>query len=168
MGTRWVMLKKSSTGQSVYFPTGNSPFPTAPVSSLDGSFAIHASDRVQPWNCLQAGQCMTSGKLKHVDLGTPGANMEVVLSVTQYWPSDFIARHIHHGEEAFYVIQGATFETPRPDRGHRAGPAREMNQDRWIASHIRFVLQAAANSTPRNARRKAGVDAKGHAKAYAT
>jgi len=38
--------------------------------------------------------------------------MEVVLSVTEYQPGDFIARHIHHGEEAFYVIQGATFETP--------------------------------------------------------
>jgi quercetin dioxygenase-like cupin family protein len=47
-----------------------------------------------------------------IDLSAPGANMEVVLSVTEYQPGDFIARHIHHGEEAFYVIQGATGETP--------------------------------------------------------
>jgi mannose-6-phosphate isomerase-like protein (cupin superfamily) len=26
-------------------------------------------------------------------------------------PGDIIPRHIHHGEEAFYVLQGATLET---------------------------------------------------------
>jgi quercetin dioxygenase-like cupin family protein len=51
-------------------------------------------------------------ELKRADLSAPGANMEVVLSVTEYQPGDFLTRHIHHGEEAFYVIQGATFETP--------------------------------------------------------
>jgi quercetin dioxygenase-like cupin family protein len=51
-------------------------------------------------------------ELKRADLSAPGANMEVVLSVTEYQPGDFIARHIHHGEEAFYVIQGATGEMP--------------------------------------------------------
>jgi quercetin dioxygenase-like cupin family protein len=50
-------------------------------------------------------------ELKRVDLSAPGANMEVVLSVAEHQPGDFIARHIHHGEEAFYVIQGATVET---------------------------------------------------------
>ena len=50
-------------------------------------------------------------ELKRADLSAPGANMEVVLSVTEYQPGDFAARHIHHGEEAFYVIQGATVET---------------------------------------------------------
>jgi quercetin dioxygenase-like cupin family protein len=51
-------------------------------------------------------------ELKRADLSAPGANMEVVLSVTEYPPGDFIARHIHHGEEAFYVLEGATVETP--------------------------------------------------------
>ena len=51
-------------------------------------------------------------ELKRVDLSAPGANVEVVLSTAEYQPGDFIARHIHHGEEAFYVIQGATVETP--------------------------------------------------------
>jgi len=54
----------------------------------------------------------TRVELKRADLSAPGTNMEVVLSVTEYQPGDFIARHIHHGEEAFYVIQGATGETP--------------------------------------------------------
>jgi quercetin dioxygenase-like cupin family protein len=51
-------------------------------------------------------------ELKRADLSAPGANMEVVLSTAEYQPGDFAARHIHHGEEAFYVIQGATVETP--------------------------------------------------------
>jgi quercetin dioxygenase-like cupin family protein len=49
-------------------------------------------------------------ELKRTDL--TGTNMEVVLSTTEYQPGDSVARHIHHGVEAFYVIQGATIETP--------------------------------------------------------
>jgi len=41
----------------------------------------------------------------------PGTNMEVIISVVETQPGETIARHIHHGEEAFYVLQGATFET---------------------------------------------------------
>jgi quercetin dioxygenase-like cupin family protein len=40
-----------------------------------------------------------------------GTNMEVVISVIENQPGETIARHIHHGEEAFYVLQGATLET---------------------------------------------------------
>jgi quercetin dioxygenase-like cupin family protein len=49
-------------------------------------------------------------EIKRTDL--TGTNMEVILSVAEYKPGDFIARHIHHGVEAFYVIQGATVQTP--------------------------------------------------------
>jgi quercetin dioxygenase-like cupin family protein len=49
-------------------------------------------------------------ELKRTDL--TGTNMEVVLSTAEYQPGEVIPRHIHHGEEAFYVIQGATVETP--------------------------------------------------------
>ena len=38
--------------------------------------------------------------------------MEVILSTAEYKPGDFVARHIHHGVEAFYVVQGATVELP--------------------------------------------------------
>jgi quercetin dioxygenase-like cupin family protein len=41
-----------------------------------------------------------------------GTNMEVIISVIEAQPGELLARHIHHGEEAFYVLQGATFETP--------------------------------------------------------
>jgi quercetin dioxygenase-like cupin family protein len=50
-------------------------------------------------------------ELKRTDLGG-NTNMEVVLSVAEYKPGDFLPRHIHHGVEAAYVIQGATAETP--------------------------------------------------------
>jgi quercetin dioxygenase-like cupin family protein len=51
-------------------------------------------------------------ELKRADLNAPGANMEVIVSTAEYQPGDVVARHIHHGDEAFYVIQGATVETP--------------------------------------------------------
>jgi quercetin dioxygenase-like cupin family protein len=40
-----------------------------------------------------------------------GTNMEVIISVIEAQPGELLARHIHHGEEAYYVLQGATFET---------------------------------------------------------
>ena len=49
-------------------------------------------------------------ELKREDV--PGTNMEVVISVVEAQPGELLARHIHHGEEAFYVLQGATAETP--------------------------------------------------------
>src|SRR3974390_1775641 len=48
-------------------------------------------------------------ELKREDV--PGTNMEVVISVVETAPGEMISRHIHHGEEAFYVLQGATLET---------------------------------------------------------
>jgi quercetin dioxygenase-like cupin family protein len=48
-------------------------------------------------------------ELKREDVA--GTNMEVIISVIETQPGELIARHIHHGEEAFYVLQGATFET---------------------------------------------------------
>jgi quercetin dioxygenase-like cupin family protein len=37
---------------------------------------------------------------------------EVIISVVEMQLGELLTRHIHHGEEAFYVLQGATFETP--------------------------------------------------------
>src|SRR5689334_1332017 len=48
-------------------------------------------------------------ELKREDIA--GTNMEVIISVIEAQPGETLARHIHHGEEAFYVLQGATFET---------------------------------------------------------
>ena len=49
-------------------------------------------------------------ELKREDV--PSTKMEVVISVVEAQPGELLARHIHHGEEAFYVLQGATVETP--------------------------------------------------------
>ena len=49
-------------------------------------------------------------EMKRADL--TGTNMEVIMSTTEYKPGESIPRHFHHGEEAFYVLEGATVETP--------------------------------------------------------
>ena len=48
-------------------------------------------------------------ELKREDVA--GTNMEVIISVVEAQPGELLARHIHHGEEVTYVLQGATFET---------------------------------------------------------
>src|SRR5437899_606960 len=48
-------------------------------------------------------------ELKRANLS--GTNMEVIISVVENQPGETIPLHIHHGEEAFYVLQGATLET---------------------------------------------------------
>jgi len=49
-------------------------------------------------------------ELKREDMA--GTNMEVIISVIEMQPGEILSRHIHHGEEAFYTLQGATLETP--------------------------------------------------------
>ena len=49
-------------------------------------------------------------EIKRADLG--GTSMEVILSTAEYKPGDTVVRHIHHGEEAFYVLEGSTVEFP--------------------------------------------------------
>jgi quercetin dioxygenase-like cupin family protein len=50
-------------------------------------------------------------ELKRVDLsGAP--NMEVVSSVSTFKPGDEFPRHLHHGVEAGYVVQGAMIQLP--------------------------------------------------------
>ena len=61
----------------------------------------HAQDDLTPKNRQE---------LKRADV--PGTNMEMIISVVEYQPGEILPRHIHHGEEAFYVLQGATLETP--------------------------------------------------------
>ena len=57
----------------------------------------------------QAQEPPNRKEMKRADL--TGTKMEVVLSTAEYKPGETIARHIHHGEEAFYVLEGATVET---------------------------------------------------------
>jgi quercetin dioxygenase-like cupin family protein len=50
-------------------------------------------------------------ELRRVDLsGAPG--MEVISSISEFKPGDELARHLHHGVEAGYVVQGAMVQSP--------------------------------------------------------
>ena len=41
-----------------------------------------------------------------------GTDMEVITSTSEIKPGETLPRHIHHGEEAAYVLEGATVEMP--------------------------------------------------------
>jgi quercetin dioxygenase-like cupin family protein len=50
-------------------------------------------------------------ELKRADLsGAPG--MEVIASISEYKPGDELGRHLHHGVESGYVVQGAMVQAP--------------------------------------------------------
>jgi quercetin dioxygenase-like cupin family protein len=50
-------------------------------------------------------------ELKRVDL-SGAAGMEVVSSVSTFKPGDEFPRHLHHGVESGYVVQGAMIQVP--------------------------------------------------------
>ncbi len=62
------------------------------------AFAAHAQD--SPYR----------KELKRADLS--GTNMDVIISLHEMKPGDATALHVHHGEEAFYLIEGGTIERP--------------------------------------------------------
>lgn len=50
-------------------------------------------------------------ELKRADVsGAPG--MEIISSITELKPGDDFARHLHHGVEAGYVVQGGMIQMP--------------------------------------------------------
>jgi quercetin dioxygenase-like cupin family protein len=49
-------------------------------------------------------------EIKRADL--TGTNMEVIESIVEIPPGQSSVLHIHHGDEAFYVIDGGKVETP--------------------------------------------------------
>jgi quercetin dioxygenase-like cupin family protein len=48
--------------------------------------------------------------LKQADL--TGTNMEIIIAVLEVPPGASIEKHTHPGEEAVYVLEGATLQTP--------------------------------------------------------
>ena len=62
---------------------------------------------------VSVGYCQDSPyrkELKRADLS--GTNMVVITSINEIPPGQSSKLHIHHGEEAFYVIDGGTIELP--------------------------------------------------------
>jgi quercetin dioxygenase-like cupin family protein len=76
------------------------PLIVVAVAAVTWAGLAHAQDSLNPTNRQE---------LKRADV--TGTNMEVIMSVVETKPGETISRHIHHGEEAFYVLQGATLET---------------------------------------------------------
>jgi uncharacterized cupin superfamily protein len=62
---------------------------------------------------VSVGYCQDSPyrkELKRADLS--GTNMVVITSINEIPPGQSSMLHMHHGEEAFYVIDGGTIELP--------------------------------------------------------
>src|ERR1700693_2897570 len=59
---------------------------------------------------LLCAQELKRTELKRTDL--TGTNMEVILGITEIPPGGTLPKHFHHGEEAFYVLEGATVQMP--------------------------------------------------------
>src|SRR4051812_17820708 len=74
-------------------------FVAASVAALVFSIAAQAQDSPQ------------RKELKRVDL-TGATNMEVVSSISEFKPGEELPRHLHHGVEAGYVVQGAMVQVP--------------------------------------------------------
>ncbi|WP_247973689.1 cupin domain-containing protein [Bradyrhizobium sp. 195] len=49
-------------------------------------------------------------ELKRGDL--IGTNMEIITSISELKPGDISMRHIHHGDESYYFLEGGTIELP--------------------------------------------------------
>jgi quercetin dioxygenase-like cupin family protein len=49
-------------------------------------------------------------ELSRADL--TGTDMEIITSTSEIKPGETLPRHIHHGEEAAYVLEGGTVELP--------------------------------------------------------
>jgi quercetin dioxygenase-like cupin family protein len=66
-------------------------------------------------NSAQAQNTTVRTELKRADL--TGKDMDVIVTVVEVPPGETLARHIHPGEEAVYVLEGATLapQTERKD-----------------------------------------------------
>ena len=69
-----------------------------------------AAFAVTAWACLAQAQEIKRTEIKRSDL--TGTNMEVIMTVLEAPPGAVLPKHLHHGEEAFYVLEGAMTEVP--------------------------------------------------------
>jgi quercetin dioxygenase-like cupin family protein len=61
-----------------------------------------------------AQEAGTRKELKRLDM-TEAPGMEIITAVTEYQPGETIARHLHHGTEMGYVVQGSMIQLPGKD-----------------------------------------------------
>lgn len=62
----------------------------------------------------QAQESTARKELKRIDM-TEMPNMEIISSITEYKPGDELPRHLHHGTEMGYVVQGSMIQLPGKD-----------------------------------------------------
>ena len=99
----------------------------------------------------QAQDSPNRKEMKRADLS--GTKMEVILSTAEYKPGEMIPRHIHHGEEAFYVLEGATVEAGR--QADRTQDRRGLDQSaRRAACGLQGGRRQAAENRHRAHRRQ--------------
>ena len=73
-------------------------------------------------------QSITRDELKRADL--TGKDMDVIVTVVTVPPGVNLPKHIHPGEEAVYVLEGATLELP--DGSQRQFPTGTATNNRDI------------------------------------
>jgi quercetin dioxygenase-like cupin family protein len=56
-----------------------------------------------------------------------GTNMEMIISIVEAPPGATLPKHFHNGEEAFYVLDGATVEMPGQQPTARAAGSSGIN-----------------------------------------
>src|SRR3954468_485217 len=59
-----------------------------------------------------ASQAQTSKRTELTKGDLTGTNMEIIVSIVEVPPGAAGVLHTHPGEEAYYVIEGASLETP--------------------------------------------------------
>ena len=74
--------------------------------------------------------------LKRTDL--TGTNMEIIVAVLEVPPGNTIAKHTHPGEEAVYVLEGATLQFP--DGREVARPAGEAGVNVRDVPHASYKV----------------------------
>jgi len=81
------------------------------VMTLLGSRIVVAAIAFVMPVVAQAQDSPQRKELRRVDL-SGAAGMEVISSISEFRPGDELPRHLHHGVEAGYVVQGAMVQNP--------------------------------------------------------
>jgi quercetin dioxygenase-like cupin family protein len=93
--------------------------------SMKASTLLLAALLTVATSAVASAQDVKRTELKRSDL--TGTNMEVIMSVVEAPPGAMLPKHFHHGEEAFYVLEGAMVEMPDGTKSDRAAGSGSIN-----------------------------------------
>jgi quercetin dioxygenase-like cupin family protein len=80
-------------------------------------------------------------ELRRVDL-SGAAGMEVISSISEFRPGDELPRHLHHGVEAGYVVQGAMVQNPGQPPTMLQPMRRSSIFAMWFTADLRWSVPA--------------------------